>query len=175
MAQSTPWITVLYEGGDPERVGNEGRKFTELPAQLILLFSEHDPSHQSWCSTNSRCYNGPFIIALYEVMYLSRSVPLTAPLPQPGSRSQVPVVSWVIAANLHSPVIGLYIYTLFYARDTSSHCGLRRLSAWLVLVNGMSTDITSTEGLPYSLAFLIVYFVYARHYSPLFYWIATTL
>lgn len=122
-------LQCCMRGETQRELEMRGRKFTELPAQLVLLFSEHDPSHQSWCSTHSRCYNGPFIIALYEVMYLSRSVPLTAPLPQPGSRSQVPVVSWVIAANLYSPVIGLYIYTLFYARDPSSHCGLRRLSA----------------------------------------------
>lgn len=156
----------------------KGRKFIELSAQLIFLFSENGPSHHSWCSINGRCYYYFFIIAVYEVMCLNQ-INATS-LPQPVSKSQAPVVNWIIAPNLLSPVMGLYIYTLFYARRISSSWGQSILSAWLVLANGISADMTLTEacGLAYHLAFLIIsieHFVYGSHYASSSYWIVTTL
>lgn len=50
----------------------KGRKFIELSAQLIFLFSENGSSYHSWCSINGRCYYYFFIIAVYEVMCLNQ-------------------------------------------------------------------------------------------------------
>ena len=117
-----------YMRGETQRESEmKGRKFIELSAQLIFLFSENGPSHHSWCSINGRCYYYFFIIAVYEVMCLNQ-INATS-LPQPVSKSQAPVVNWIIAPNLLSPVMGLYIYTLFYARRISSSWGQSILSA----------------------------------------------
>lgn len=114
----------------------KGKKFTALSAQLIRLFSEHGPSHHSQCSVN-----GTFSFLLFMRSHIwTRSAPLTAPLPQPGSKSQALVVKW-ITALVFTPRNRIMIHILFYARGIS--CEQSMPSTWLDLANGMSADTTS--------------------------------
>ena len=119
-----------------EASGMKGKKFTAFSAQLISLFSEHGPSHHSWCSVNGSCYY-LFIFAVYEVAYLNQIC--TTNCSSAPARGTYGKLDYCSQSSLL--VTGLCIHTLFYARCIS--CEQSMPSTWLDLANGMSADMMS--------------------------------
>lgn len=75
----------------------------------MLLFSKNSPSPHSWCSINGRWYDY-FIISVYKVICLNQISAINSS--SAPARVKVPGTCGKLgtAPNLHSPVIGLYIY-----------------------------------------------------------------
>ena len=176
LLNSLEWDSPHHElknylrGQTQEASEMKGKKFTALSAQLISLFSEHGPSHHSWCSVNDSCYY-LFIFAIYEVTYLNQICAINcssapARVKVPGTCGKLDYCS-----QSSLPVTGLWStpFSMQGGFPVSRVCLLHDL-IWPMGCQQI-WRLTSLVFLIISIAHL---YVYSGHYFSLSYWIVIT-